>query len=162
MIQERGRACGPVFHPATIHSMITPPGFHDPVRGPSFSLPIRVVTTLIALVVIAGTLRWWELPASGGWLSQQAAVFFVTLFGTIGAGILTLRSITVVDADGIRQTGLINRNVSWNQMASARMAHWGATRLVVRREGVPFYSVFHGGTPELRAAFGRVAAASRS
>ena len=37
-----------------------------------------------------------------------------------GAG----RSVTVIDGDGIRQTGLINRNVSWNQMASARLARW--------------------------------------
>lgn len=142
--------------------MITPPDLQNPVRGPSFSVPIRVVTTLIALVVVAGTLRWWEVPATEGWSSQAAVIFIVTLFGTIGAGILTLRSVTVIDADGIRQTGLINRNVSWNQMASARLARWGATRLIVRREGGPFYSVFHGGTPELRAAFERVAAASRS
>ena len=142
--------------------MIAPPDFTTPVRGPSYSIPIRVITTAIVLVVLFSTLRWWETPATEGWTSQGMIVFVATMFGTIGAGVLMLRSITEIDADGIRQSGLVTRNVAWGQIASARVARWGATRLIVRRDGGPFYSVFHGGTPELRAAFERVAQASRT
>ena len=142
--------------------MIAPPDFTTPVRGPSYSIPIRVITTAIVLVVAYSTLRWWEMPATEGWASPGVMVFVATLFGTIGAGILMLRSVTEIDADGIRQSGLVNRQVAWGQIASARVARWGATRLIVRRHGGPFFSVFHGGTPELRAAFERVAQASRA
>jgi len=142
--------------------MIAPPDFTTPVRGPSYSVSIRVVTMVIALVVVYGTLRWLGVTATEGWTSQGVMVFIATLFGTIGASVLMLRSITEIDADGIRQSGFVNRRVAWGQIANARVARWGATRLIVRRDGGPFFLVFHGGTPELRAAFERVAQASRT
>lgn len=139
-----------------------PPDFQTPVRGPSYSLPMRVLATAIVLVVVVGVLRWWQVPATAGWSSQAGVIFIVTMFGTIGAWILMLRSITEVDAEGIRQTGLVTRKVAWNQVATVRMARWGATRLIVRRGGGPFFSVFHGGTPELKAAFERVVQSARN
>lgn len=138
---------------------MTPPDLPAPVSGPSYSLPIRVAATLIVLVVLAGALRWWRDAAMAGWGSQEAVVLAATLFGTIGAWFFMLRSVTVVDAEGIRQIGLVNRNARWSQVASVRMPRWGTTRLIVRRAGGPFFSVFHGGSAELRAAFRRVAGA---
>lgn len=137
---------------------MTPPDLPTPVRGPSYSLSIRAAVTVIALVVVVGALRWWRDASTGGWDSQEAIVLAATVFGTVGAWFFMLRSVTVVDAEGIRQVGLVNRNASWSQVSSARMPRWGTTRLIVRRTGGPFFSVFHGGSAELRAAFKRVAA----
>jgi hypothetical protein len=70
-----------------------------------------------------------------------------------------LRSTTIVDARGIRQTGLMEKKVDWSDVRLARVADWGATRLIVKAERGPF-TVFYGGSAELRAAFARIARAA--
>jgi len=61
--------------------MIAPPDFTTPVRGPSYSVSIRVVTMVIALVVVYGTLRWLEVTATEGWTSQGVMVFIARCSG---------------------------------------------------------------------------------
>jgi hypothetical protein len=137
-----------------------PPDFATPVRGPSYSLPLRVGVTVVALVVVLGALRWSGVFAIAGWTSHPALVVVATVFGTVGSWYFFMRSVTIIDATGIQQTGLVSRKITWSEVAKARVTRWGVTRLIVRGARGPFPMAFYGGTPELRSAFERIAQAS--
>lgn len=132
--------------------------FAVPVRGPSYSLAMRAGATVAIALVLLYVLRWWDVIAAGGWSSPAAIVFVAAFCGMVGSYGFMLKSVTVVDSNGIRQTGLMEKNVAWDQVRNARVARWGATRLIVRGERGPF-TVFFGGNDALRAAFLRVAVA---
>lgn len=127
-----------------------------PVRGASYSISMRVFAAAVVLVLALYAVRWWPVIAAGGWTSPMALVFLSAFVGLIGSGYFMLRSETVIDEHGIRQTGLIERKMAWSDVRTARVARWGATRLIVRGERGPF-GVFFGGTDALRAAFIRIA-----
>jgi hypothetical protein len=139
---------------------MTPPAFDPPVRGAAYSPAMRIFASLAMLVIVVYGVRAWDVVAAGGWTSPAALVFLAAFLGMAGSYVVMLRSVTVIDATGIRQTGLMEKKIAWADVRMARVARWGATRLIVKGERGPF-TVFFGGTAALREAFVRIAAAAR-
>jgi len=71
-------------------------------------------------------------------------------------------STTTIDDKGIRQSGLVEKKVEWSEVYSARLlGPRFARRLMVRTINGRF-RFFFGGSPELQAAFARIAESYRS
>ena len=139
---------------------MTQPAFDAPVSGPSYSRAMRLVGAIALVAIVLYGLRWWNVVAAAGWSSPAALMFIAAFFGMAGSYYFMLRAVTVIDESGIRQTGFVEKKVAWSDVRSARLARWGATRLIVRGERGPF-TVFFGGSDELRGAFQRIATSSR-
>ena len=141
--------------------MIEPPDFPQPVSGPAYGRTFRVLATALLLFVLLMAARaTLTLPddhqaAQGYWLLG------IGLLGLLASYWVFLRSTTTIDAKGIRQSGLTDKKVEWREVYSARL--WGppfARRLIVRTVNGRF-RFFFGGSPEVLAAFARIAQAYR-
>jgi hypothetical protein len=135
---------------------MTPPEFERPVSGPAYGRFFRVLATAMLLGVLAMAVRaTLRLPddaaaAQGYWL---LGIGFLALLASYW---VLLRATTTIDAAGIRQSGLTDKKVTWNEIRSARV--FGppfARRLMVRKASGRFV-FFFGGSPELLAAFARI------
>jgi len=140
---------------------MTPPDFEQPVSGPAYGRFFRVLATAMLLGVVAMAVRaTLQLPddiaaAQGYWLLG------IGLLALLASYWVLLRSTTTIDAAGIRQSGLTDKKATWNEIRSARV--FGppfARRLMVRKASGRFV-FFFGGSPELLAAFARIAQASQ-
>ena len=137
---------------------MTRPEFATPVSGPSYSPAMRGVAIVALIGILLLVARSWDVIAVAGWTSPGALVYAGAFLGLAGSTFFMLRSTTTIDEKGIRQTGLMEKKVEWSEVRMARVARWGAARLIVKAERGPF-TVFYGGSGELRAAFARVAGA---
>ena len=140
---------------------MTPPDFSQPVVGPAYGRFFRLLATAMVLAVLAMAARaTLQLPpdvaaAQGYWLLGVGMLALLASYWVL------MRSTTTVDALGIRQSGLTDKKVAWVEVHSARL--FGppfARRLMVRTANGRF-RFFFGGTPELLAAFARIAQAYR-
>ena len=134
--------------------------FPTAIRGPSYSLPMRVGATLLLLPALPFGVRGLIEVVNVGLASPMALVMLGAFVGMIGTYVHILKAETVVDSDGIRQVGLMERKVAWSEVESLRLRRWGATRLVVRTGRGPA-KIFVAGTEELREAFERAAGSFR-
>jgi len=131
--------------------------FAAPVSGPAYGRAFRVFATLAVLALLAYGVRVVfvllpELPSREGWIVLGASTFAL-----IGTWYFMLTAKTTIDAKGIRQSGLVERKTEWSEIWHARVRGPAfSRRLVVRNVGGRF-RYFYGGTPELLAAFGKIA-----
>lgn len=139
----------------------TPPEFAQPVSGPAYGRFFRLLATAMIVGVVAMAARaTLQLPsdvraAQGYWLLGLGLLALITSFWFL------MLARTTIDATGIRQTGLTDKAVAWPELYSARL--FGppfARRLMVRTINGRF-RFFFGGSPELLAAFARIAEAYR-
>jgi hypothetical protein len=133
--------------------------FSAPVRGAAYSPAFRALATAIFLAVLAmGARAWLNLPeepeARFNW-----GLLAVGLAALAGSYLMLMSSTTTIDAQGIRQSGLIDKRVEWGQVESARLGGFAFSRRLIVRAGFVRPKVFFGGTPELVAAFERIAVA---
>ena len=143
-------------------SPTTPPQFPQPVSGPAYGRVFRGIATAMLLFVLAMAVRAaLQMPRDEAAM-QGFGLLSVGLVGLIGAYWVLMRSTTTIDAAGIRQSGLIEKKVEWGQLHNARL--FGppfARRLIVRTTNGRF-RFFFAGSPELLAAFARIAQAYRA
>jgi len=138
------------------------PEFLQPISGPAYGRFFRVVATAMLVGVLAMALRAvLQVPGDVGLADR---------FGVLGLGLLALAasywfmftSTTTIDDKGIRQSGLVEKKVEWSEVYSARLlGPRFARRLMVRTINGRF-RFFFGGSPELQAAFERIAESCRS
>lgn len=136
-----------------------PPDFSVPVSGPAYTRGFRAIATVILLAVLLMAVRaWWHLGPSQ---EQNQTFSMLTLGFAVLAGSywFLISSTTVIDAQGVRQSGLMDKKVEWDEIVVARVGgFWISRRLIVRTARGRFRA-FYGGTPQLLAAFERIAAA---
>jgi hypothetical protein len=140
---------------------MTPPDFSEPVSGPAYGRTFRVLASAMLLLVLAMAARATLYLPDDEQAAQGYWILGVGLLGLVASYWVFLRSTTTIDANGIRQTGLTEKKVEWRELYSARV--FGppfARRLIVRTINGRF-RFFFGGSPELLAAFARVAQAYR-
>lgn len=139
----------------------TPPDFTQPVSGPTYGRTFRLMASAMMIGVMAMAARaTLQLPddvpaAQGYWLLGLGMLAVIASYWFL------ISARTTIDATGIRQTGLIDTVVTWPELYSARL--FGppfSRRLMVRTIGGRF-RFFFGGSPELLAAFARIAEAYR-
>ena len=103
--------------------------FDPPVRGAAHGRAQRgVATVMVALMVIGLLHLLWAVPEAslGGssWLIGSA------VFALLVASAFLMRSITTLDAAGVRQSGVLERTVSWSEIATARLSNVDVARLM--------------------------------
>ena len=133
--------------------------FDGHVSGPAYGRAFRLFATAVLLALLAYGARVVlvlppEPPSRDGWFFIGAVVFAL-----LGSWYFMVTARTTIDAHGIRQSGLIERRTDWSEVRYARVRGPSfSRRLVVRNIGgrIRYY---YGGTPELVAAFERIAAA---
>jgi hypothetical protein len=140
---------------------MTPPEFPQPVSGPAYGRFFRVLATAMLLGVLAMAARaTLQLPddvaaAQGYWLLG------IGMLALIGSYWVMMRSKTTIDAAGIRQSGLTEKQATWQEVRSARLFGPPFARRLMVRKASGRLLFFFGGSPELLAAFGRIAQAYR-
>jgi hypothetical protein len=127
-----------------------------PAYSPWFKMLATVVTVALAGYGVSFALRYALVDYSWGVRILFIAAMLMLALSYVGF----LRSQVTIDAEGIRQTWLWNRQASWNEIRSAKLigiplAGWlSPPRLVVRTGNA--FTTFNGGTPELLAEFARI------
>lgn len=130
------------------------------ITGPAYSPWFKMLATLFTFG-LAGYAASFLLRHGGDFGSQAL------LLGVILLLLLSYRSFlhstVTIDADGIRQTGLLGKEVAWSDVRGAKLiglprAGWLSPPRLVVRTGVAFYT-FNGGTHELLTEFARISLA---
>jgi hypothetical protein len=142
------------------------PTFYQPaqaVQGPAYSVAFKVIATLIsAALAIYGVSVALRFPL----LSYGLGVKTLLGAAAIMLGVSYywfLRSTTTVDARGITQTWLYNREVAWQDIRGAKMIGipylgWIFPPRLVVRTGVAF-ATFNGGSRDVLLEFARISLA---
>jgi len=140
---------------------MTPPEFTQPVSGAAYGPFFRVLATAMLLGVLAMAARaTLQLPddvaaAQGYWLLG------IGMLALLGSYWVMMRSKTTIDATGIRQSGLTEKQATWQEVRSARLFGPPFARRLMVRKASGRLLFFFGGSPELLDAFGRIAQAYR-
>lgn len=131
------------------------------LTGPAFSAWFKLLATLVSLAltgyVVSFMLRHLELPTAAH-LVLLVALAVVLLYWRD-----FLRATLTIDSSGIRQTGCLLQQVTWDDVRGAKLIglqHLGwllPPRLAVRT-GTGFYT-FNCGSPELLTELQRIARA---
>lgn len=133
------------------------------VSGPTYGNGFKAVATLLTIALaayaVSVALRF-PLPAFSFGVQALLA----------GAGIMLavslywfLRATTTIDAEGIRQTGVIDRKVRWDEVRGAKMIgipylSWLFPPRMIVRTGTAF-ATFNAGTQEVLVEFARISLA---
>jgi hypothetical protein len=130
-----------------------------PAYGNGFRLCASALSAVLALYSASVALRY-PLP-------QFSFGVQALLTGAIAMLLLSLywffRATTTIDAEGIRQTGVIDKKVAWSEVRSAKMIGipyltWLFPPRMVVRTGTAF-ATFNGGTREVLVEFARISLA---
>lgn len=130
-----------------------------PAYSPWFKMLATLVTVALAGYGISFALRYSLMDYGWGVRLLFLAAMLMLALSYIGF----LRSVVTIDAEGIRQTWLWNRQARWDEIRSAKLigiplAGWVSPPRLVVRTGNAF-TTFNGGTPELLAEFARISLA---
>ncbi|MEG0821012.1 MAG: hypothetical protein RR101_04300 [Burkholderiaceae bacterium] len=126
------------------------------VSGPAYGRFARFFTTTLMVALAALSIR--VLWRTEGWISSDAFwLLGLTAIAVASSWWQMLTSTTTIDARGIRQSGWIEKAMSWDEVVAARVITPRlAPRLMVKaRLGRP--RAFHAGSAELATAFARIA-----
>ncbi len=132
-----------------------------PLSGPAWPGWVKgagwAIVALLGLQIIVTAAR---VPPQ----SLDAVSAGVVVFGFVGLAVVARamqKSVTTISADGLSQTWLTRRQVAWDEIHYAKFVPmlFSKRLIVFRRRGRPL--VLQAGTPELQAAFARIALAYR-
>ena len=142
------------------------PRFYQPagaVTGPAYGPGFKLIATVVCAVLAGyGIVVGLRYPL----LQYGLAVQLLLLGAAVMLGISYywfLRSVVVIDAHGIRQTWMFNREVEWRDVRSAKMIGipfftWlFPPRLVVRTGNA--FATFNGGSKPVLVEFARISLA---
>jgi hypothetical protein len=133
--------------------------FDAPISGLAYGRGFRVFATIAVLALLAYGARAMlvlppEPPSRDGWYFLGAIVFAL-----VGSWYFMVTARTTIDAQGIHQSGLIERRTGWDEIGYARVRGPSFSRRLVVRNSAGRFRYYYGATPELTAAFERIAAA---
>lgn len=133
------------------------------VSGPTYGNGFKAVATVLTIALAAYTVSVaLRHPLPRFSFGVQALL--------VGAGAMLavslywfLRATTTIDAEGIRQTGVIDRKVRWDEVRGAKMIgipylSWLFPPRMIVRTGTAF-ATFNGGTQDVLVEFARISLA---
>lgn len=127
--------------------------FAQTVEGPSYRPITRILAVVTVLVVLlwGGPVFWQAGDRSAAALATAAVIAIALIWPLIGM----LRSRTILDAQGIRQTatGLGRREVSWAQVERIRFVRLALAPRLVISTGFGRFRLFYSGSRALDRAF---------
>ncbi len=130
------------------------------VTGPAYSPWFKMLATFFT-IGLAAYAASFMLRYDAGFSSQAL------MLGVIALLLLSYRSFlqatVTIDDTGLRQTGLLSKEVRWDDVRGAKLiglprAGWLSPPRLVIRTGTAFYT-FNGGTQELLTEFARISLA---
>lgn len=133
------------------------------VSGPAYAGPFKIVSTAIVLILMfygfAIALRFPLLAYGFG--VKVLLVGATSLL--IASWYWFLKGRTTIDAEGVRQTAMIDKRVRWDEVRSARMIGipflgWLFPPRIVIRTGNS-YTTFNGGSQALLIEFAKISLA---
>ncbi len=133
------------------------------ISGPAYSPWFKLLATLFTFGLCAYGISFalrFPLQAWGaGVIVMMAAALMLLVLSFVGF----LRSTTTIDERGILQTWVVNRQVDWPEVRSAKLigvphAGWLSPPRLVVRTGTAFHT-FNGGSAELLEEFARISLA---
>lgn len=138
--------------------------FYQPaaaVTGPAYSPWFKMIATVLTFGLAgyaASFLLRFPLDGLAPKLVMVSAILLL-LWSWRGF----LHATVTIDAQGIRQGGLLGKDVAWSDIRSAKMigvphAGWLSPPRLVVRTGTAFHT-FNGGTQELLTEFARISVA---
>jgi hypothetical protein len=132
--------------------------YRAPTTGAAYGPAFKILATIVTFGLL-GYGAWLLNTAASGPISSAGW----TLIGAcallmLGTWTLMLRAVTTVDARGIRQSGLVERSLGWDDIWYVRVVGFSFSRRLRVRTINGRFKYFYGGTPTLHAAFARVAA----
>lgn len=133
--------------------------FATAVSGASYSLLYRATASVLVIAVLAQGASVMTRGPGIEAFGSTLVWFGLALVALLVTYVMMMRARTMVDATGLRQSGLIERRVDWGDLHTARLAGFAFSRRMIVRSTFGQYRVFFAGTPELAAAFERIAAA---
>ncbi len=129
----------------------------EPVSGPAYTRAFKGAATVVLLLVGVLSVRAWDTLMLAA--STQMGWFFIGGYvALIGSYVLLLRSQTRVDAEGICQTGLVDKKVTWDEIKVARLRGFPFARRLVVSTGYGKFRAFYAGTRDLEQTFARIGA----
>ena len=141
-------------------------GFYQPagtVTGPAYGPGFKLIATVVCAVLAGyGMTVGLRYPL----LQYGLAVQLLLLGAAVMLGVSYywfLRSVVVIDARGMRQTWMFNREVEWRDVRSAKMIGipmftWLFPPRLVVRTGTAFVT-FNGGSRDVLVEFARISLA---
>src|SRR6476660_9761399 len=134
-----------------------------PVTGPAYNNGFKLLATLITLMLLLyGASVAWRFPMLSFGLGVKALLAASVLM--LGVSYYWfLRAVTTIDAQGIRQSWVYDKQVSWSEVRGAKMIgipylSWLFPPRMVVRTGNAFMT-FNGGTREILTEFARISLA---
>lgn len=163
---ERGMVKPVATHDAAMArvSGLEYPFIAAPVTGPAYSPYFKCLASGVVWLLV-----WYGWRAAAHVSLARDHLGMLLLAGGAACLLLLswwhfLTSTAMIDAQGIRQTWIVDRSVNWEAVRHARLIglpfldRLFPPRLVLQiRQG--HFVTFHGGTPALHEAFARIAAA---
>lgn len=144
-----------------------PPPFRFTPRGgsitaPAFSLPFKILATLIVLACSAGFIQTWLAgrvsgnTLGGGW-------FIAGLLLIVYTWVSILRSTTRLDAGGLHQTWVWDKHMDLGDLAYCKLIRvrgldWLIAPRLYARTLMGKFSVFYTASPGMTAEFERLVA----
>ena len=143
--------------------------FYQPeqaVSGPAYAGPFKIVSTVIVLVLLG---YGFAIAVRFPLLSYGFGVKLVLVGATslmIASWYWFLKGRTTIDADGVRQSAMIDKRVRWDEVRSAKMLGipylgWLFPPRMVVRTGNAF-TTFNGGSQALLIEFAKISLASQN
>lgn len=135
----------------------------QPLTGPAYSPWFKMLATLVTVALAGYGVSFAVRYALMDYSWSVRILFIAAMLMLALSYVGFLRSTVTIDAEGIRQSWLWNRQASWDEIRSAKLigiplAGWlSPPRLVVRTGNA--FTTFNGGTPELVAEFARISIA---
>ncbi len=130
------------------------------ITGPAYSPWFKMLASLFT-VGLAGYAASFLLRYDSGF-STQALMLGAILLLLLSYRSFLRATVTIDDA-GLRQTGLLGKEVRWDDVRGAKLiglprAGWLSPPRLVVRTGTAFYT-FNGGTQEVLTEFARISLA---
>ena len=132
------------------------------LEGPSFTVAIKLLATLLVLGLITGATQAWQAGTWQQWSPAARAMVALHMLTMLAAYGGMLKSRTSIDGQRIRQTGLWSKQVELAQITQLKLIHvpglsWlVAPRLMVRSGGLGM-TTFHVADERVLAALRRLA-----
>ena len=132
------------------------------VTGPAFSLPFKVMATLIVLGCAAAFVQLWLAQRAAG--AQLGGGWFVAgLLLLAYTWVCILRSTTRLDASGLHQSWIWNKHMELGDLAYCKLIRvrgleWLIAPRLYARTLMGKFSVFYTASPEMTMEFARLVA----
>lgn len=132
-----------------------------PLRGMAWPTWVKVVVWIALILIGAQIIRVAGSPEGRQFSPLHAGLVILVFLALVVAARFMLFSETRITGDGIEQSWFTLRRIAWQDIQFARFVSLPTSKRLVCFTTGRRPVVFQAGTPELRTAFMRIAAAYR-